>query len=94
MTFLGLFNMGGPKLLLVLFMVLLLFGGKKLPEFAKGLGQAIREFKKAKDKPRDDETEVAAAAVAPAVTRVESTLGSDAVRSETARSVEPGTKAS
>jgi len=41
-------NMPGPLELLVIFIVvLLLFGGKKLPEFGKALGQGIREFKKA-----------------------------------------------
>ena len=41
-------SMPGPFELLVIFLViLLLFGGKKLPEFGKALGQGIREFKKA-----------------------------------------------
>jgi TatA/E family protein of Tat protein translocase len=40
-------GLGGPEVLLVLFLVLLLFGGQKLPEFAKGLGKSIREFKRA-----------------------------------------------
>ena len=41
-------NMPGPLELLVIFLVvLLLFGGKKLPEFGKALGDGIREFKKA-----------------------------------------------
>ena len=39
----------GPDLLLILFIVLLLFGAKKLPELARGMGQAVREFNKAKD---------------------------------------------
>ena len=43
----ALFNIGGPELVLILLIVLLLFGGAKLPQLAKGLGQAIREFKKA-----------------------------------------------
>lgn len=34
-------------MLLIFFVVLLLFGGKKMPEFARGLGKSIREFKKA-----------------------------------------------
>ena len=37
----------GPELLLILGVVLLLFGGKKLPELAKGLGQGIKEFRSA-----------------------------------------------
>lgn len=40
--------MGGPELLLIAFVVLLLFGGKKLPELMKGLGKGIREFNNAK----------------------------------------------
>ena len=40
-------GLGGSELILVLGVALLLFGGKKLPELAKGLGQGIREFKKA-----------------------------------------------
>jgi sec-independent protein translocase protein TatA len=40
-------NIGGMELFLVLLVVLVFFGAKKLPEFAKGLGQGIREFRKA-----------------------------------------------
>ena len=39
--------LGGWELVLILAVVLLLFGARKLPELAKGLGQGIREFKKA-----------------------------------------------
>lgn len=39
---------GGPELILIAFVVLLLFGGKKLPELMKGLGKGIREFNNAK----------------------------------------------
>jgi len=44
---LAIFNLGGGEIVLVLAIALILFGGKKLPELAKGLGQGIREFKKA-----------------------------------------------
>ncbi len=37
----------GPELLIIIFIILLLFGAKKLPELAQGLGKGIREFKKA-----------------------------------------------
>jgi sec-independent protein translocase protein TatA len=43
----GLFNLGGGEIILILAIVLILFGARKLPELAKGLGQGIREFKKA-----------------------------------------------
>ena len=39
---------GGPELILIAFVVLLMFGGKKLPELMKGLGKGIREFNNAK----------------------------------------------
>ncbi len=39
---------GGPELILIAFVVLLLFGGKKLPELMKGMGKGIREFNNAK----------------------------------------------
>ncbi len=42
-------NLAGPDMILILLVVLLLFGAKKLPELAKGMGQAVREFSKAKD---------------------------------------------
>jgi sec-independent protein translocase protein TatA len=44
---LAIFNLGGSELILILLILLLLFGGSKLPSLARGLGQAIREFKKA-----------------------------------------------
>jgi len=49
MNIASLFNLAGPDLLVILIIVLLLFGAKKLPELARGLGQAVREFSKAKD---------------------------------------------
>ena len=42
-----LFNRGGGEIILILALVLILFGAKKLPELAKGLGTGIKEFKKA-----------------------------------------------
>jgi sec-independent protein translocase protein TatA len=46
-TELALFNLGGGEIILLLAIVLILFGAKKIPELAKGLGQGIKEFKKA-----------------------------------------------
>jgi sec-independent protein translocase protein TatA len=42
-------NIGMSELLIILIVVLLLFGPKKLPELARGLGRGIQEFKKAAD---------------------------------------------
>jgi sec-independent protein translocase protein TatA len=50
-AFLGI---GGPQLLLLMGAVLLLFGPKKLPELARGLGKGIREFKKASNEVTDE----------------------------------------
>lgn len=42
-------NIGTQEMILIVIVVLLLFGGKKLPELARGLGRGIREFKDASD---------------------------------------------
>jgi sec-independent protein translocase protein TatA len=49
--------LGTTELLLILAVVILLFGAKKLPELAKGLGKSVKEFKKAsaEDDDNDDE---------------------------------------
>jgi len=44
---LALFNLGGTEIVLILALVLIFFGAKKLPELARGLGSGIKEFKKA-----------------------------------------------
>ncbi len=44
---LGLFGMGPSEIIIVLVIVLLLFGGKKIPELMKGLGRGMKEFKDA-----------------------------------------------
>ncbi len=43
------FGLGLPELIVIFFVILLLFGAKSLPEVAKGLGQAIKIFKKEAD---------------------------------------------
>ncbi|MBE7538841.1 MAG: twin-arginine translocase TatA/TatE family subunit [Opitutaceae bacterium] len=58
---LGAFGLGGMEILLILAVVLLLFGAKKLPELAKGLGKSIKEFKKASSEDQDDDKPVATA---------------------------------
>ena len=40
---------GWPEILFILLIILVLFGAKRLPELAKGLGQSLNEFKKARD---------------------------------------------
>ncbi len=47
--FLALGPLGGPEMFLIGALVLLLFGAKKLPEFARGLGKSMGEFKKARN---------------------------------------------
>jgi sec-independent protein translocase protein TatA len=42
-------NMGGMEWVVIIFAILLLFGGRKIPELMKGLGSGIREFNKAKN---------------------------------------------
>ncbi|MFZ4484508.1 MAG: twin-arginine translocase TatA/TatE family subunit [Chthoniobacterales bacterium] len=40
---------GWPEILFILLIILVLFGAKRLPELARGLGQSLNEFRKAKD---------------------------------------------
>ena len=47
-------NLAGPDLIVILLIILVLFGAKKLPELARGMGQAVREFQKAKDEFSDE----------------------------------------
>ncbi len=42
------FGLGGYEVIIVLFVVLLLFGGKKIPELMRGMGKGIREFNNAR----------------------------------------------
>jgi sec-independent protein translocase protein TatA len=47
-------NLGAPELLILLLIVLLVFGGAKLPKLARSLGQAQREFKQGQDESAED----------------------------------------
>tara|TARA_Y200000002_G_scaffold376674_1_gene380942 strand:+ start:396 stop:584 length:189 start_codon:yes stop_codon:yes gene_type:complete len=49
---------GAPQIILIVVAVLLLFGGKKIPEFMKGLGGGIKEFKKASQEEDDSKKEI------------------------------------
>jgi len=53
-TVLAFLNIGTSEMMLIVFVALLLFGGKKLPELARGLGRGIREFKDASESIKRD----------------------------------------
>ena len=44
LLFLG--NLGGPEIIVIALIILLLFGGKKIPELMRGLGKGVSQFKK------------------------------------------------
>jgi sec-independent protein translocase protein TatA len=96
-------NLAGPDLIIILLIVLVLFGAKKLPELARGMGQAIKEFQKAKDE-FGDELHKAAKTDAPAanadvrsaqatVPRIENPPPASEVRPDPNQNVAPGNKA-
>src|ERR1700674_2878945 len=96
-------NLAGPDLIIILLIVLVLFGAKKLPELARGMGKAIKEFQKAKDEFGDElhkssktDTAESKVNVQPAqstVALVENPPSSSAVRPEPNQTVTPGDKA-
>jgi len=51
------FGLGAQELLLILLIALFFFGGEKLPGIAKGLGQGLREFRRASEGRMDNEDE-------------------------------------
>ncbi len=67
-NFLFLGNIGGSELILIAFVVLLLFGGKKIPELMRGVGKGVRSFK---DGMNEIEQEVNAEPTKPASTTKE-----------------------
>lgn len=93
-------NLGGPDLIIILLIILVLFGAKKLPELARGLGQAIKEFQKAKDEFSDelhkaDKTDTAAKENLPPSSTVPRTdaTASTAAAPDQNQAVTPGDKA-
>ena len=52
LAFLG--GLGGPEIILILAVLLIFFGAKRIPELAKGLGKGIKEFKKATTEIKDE----------------------------------------
>ena len=60
------FNLGLPELLVIAAAALLVFGPKRLPELAKGLGKGIRDFKKALEGDDEEEKKKAALPTTPA----------------------------
>ena len=96
-------NLAGPDLIVILLIVLVLFGAKKLPELARGMGQAVKEFQKAKDEFNDElhkagksDTQVAKPDVKPAESTIARTHGqgtSNVAAPQTSAAVTPGDKA-
>ena len=50
-------KIGPLEIILILVVVVLMFGGRKIPELMKGIGQGLKEFKKAKDSGADADAE-------------------------------------
>ena len=96
-------NLAGPDLIVILLIVLVLFGAKKLPELARGMGQAVKEFQKAKDEFNDElhkagksDTQIAKPDVKPAestVARTDSQGASNVTAPQPSAAVTPGDKA-
>jgi sec-independent protein translocase protein TatA len=103
MRFLAFMNIGVQELIVVLLIVLLLFGAKKLPELARGLRQAVKEFQKSNDEFSDElhkagksETDVAKSDVKPAqstVTPTENQPATTEMRPDPNQAITPGDKA-
>ncbi len=53
-SILNLFNLGTGELIIIVFAILLLFGGKKIPELMKGIGKGVRSFKKGMNEIEDE----------------------------------------
>lgn len=53
-SILNLFNFGTGEIIIIVFVILLLFGGKKIPELMKGIGKGVRSFKKGMNEIEDE----------------------------------------
>ena len=99
MNFLASFmNLAGPDLVIILLIVLVLFGAKKLPELARGMGQAVKEFQKAKDEISDElhkagQTEPKTQQAQSTVPRVDSPAASTTAQPDPNQSINPGKQA-
>jgi sec-independent protein translocase protein TatA len=103
MRFLAFMNIGAQELIFVLLILVLLFGAKKLPELARGIRQAVKEFQKEKDELGDElhkagkpEAETAKSDVKPAqstVPRGESQSATSVTPSQSNEPVTSGDKA-
>jgi sec-independent protein translocase protein TatA len=95
-------NLAGPDLIVILLIILVLFGAKKLPELARGMGQAVKEFQKAKDEFTDElhkagksDKEVAKPDVKPAqstVARAENQSAASGTPPQPSAAITPGDK--
>jgi sec-independent protein translocase protein TatA len=47
-------NLGAPEILLIMLVILIFFGPKKIPDLARGLGKGLREFRKASQEIQED----------------------------------------
>jgi len=96
-------NLAGPDLIIILLIILVLFGAKKLPELARGMGQAVKEFQKAKDEFSDElhkagksETEADKSdvkSVQSTVPRIENPPAASAAPPDLNQTITPGDKA-
>jgi sec-independent protein translocase protein TatA len=64
-TIASIMNLMGPDMMVILLIVLLLFGAKKLPELARGMGRAVKEFSAARDEIDREFSQSGPKAVAP-----------------------------
>jgi sec-independent protein translocase protein TatA len=59
------FGLGTPEIILVVIVILVLFGAKKIPEFMQGIGKGVKEFKKATNDIEKEVTEAGKTEVKP-----------------------------